>query len=211
MVMGASMKEVSMPKFRFDPETHTYYLDDVVIPGATSVLPYNYHGGNKDAMTKGSYVHQMIELYSQGVLDEESLDPVLKGYLDSYKKIVRMLKMDCNNVWDFKTGSPHPCTALQLAAYVLLCKEGLSEDNSPLLPEKRYHEVRLYHPTYRFAGTVDFAWLKSDSVIFRAVAIYLQGDGSIPILEDHTKDLRRNIPIFLSFLTTYKFKKENNL
>jgi len=204
-----------MPKFRFDPETHTYYLDDVVIPSVTSVLPYNYHTArlcdNEEAMTKGLYVHQMIELYSQGVLDEESLDPVLRGYLDSYKKIDGMLNMNCNNVWDFKTGSPHPCTALQLAAYVLLCKEGLLEDNSPLLPQKRYHEVRLYHPIYRFAGTIDFAWLKSESVIFKAFAIYLQGDGSIPKLEDHSMDFNKKIGVFLSFLTTYKFKKENNL
>jgi hypothetical protein len=121
-----------------------------------------------------------------------------------------MLKMDCNNVWDFKTGSPHPCTALQLAAYVLLCKEGLLEDNSPLLPEKCYHEVRLYHPTYRFAGTIDFAWLTS-SRVYNAFAVYLQGDGSTPKLEDHSNDLSKNIGVFLSFLITYKFRKENNL
>jgi len=94
---------------------------------------------------RGSYVHQACQFYDEGDLDESTVDSAIAGYLDGYKKFRRESSIESwdwiecpqqdprglyrgtpdriidvrpRAVWDPKTGSPVPCTALQLAAYV---------------------------------------------------------------------------------------------
>lgn len=186
--------------FLFDPEKHLYTLGGVQIPSVTQVLPYNYRGNNEDAKQKGSYVHRMIEFKAKGVLDEETLDPQLKPYLEAYKRLLNEYRL--TGVMDIKSGSPHPCTELQLAGYRLLADEGI-----PIHPDLVYPclEVAFYHPQYRFAGTIDIL-----AEGHQAMAVYLKDNGKYQV-QDHTKDLRKNKQIFLSFLTTFIWKKERGL
>lgn len=194
-----------MPEFSFAEEGHKYLLEDDnrvihTLPSVTSVLPYNYHGDNTDAMIKGSYVHQMIDLEAKGTLDEETLHPDLKPYLEAYRRF--RTEHELNGIYDFKSGSPHPCTELQLAGYHLLVEV------STLLPDVPHIEVKLYSGLYRFAGTIDI--VKISKMPCNAYAVYLQDTGRYKMV-DHTKDLRRNKAIFLSFLTAYKWRSEKGL
>ncbi|MBT9138983.1 MAG: hypothetical protein DDT31_01563 [Syntrophomonadaceae bacterium] len=118
-------------------------------------MPYNYTGDTEQARLRGVYVHKAIELYNADNLDENSLDPALVPYLESYKKAER-LNFD-SIVIDYKTGSNHPCTALQLAGYVELARV-----NRKSLQDNPKHEIQLYHPTYRYAGTIDYVCLTSE-------------------------------------------------
>ncbi len=87
-----------MSDFRFDPDTHTYYLDNRVLPGVTTVLSEWYKVGHvyyniltgqtvpgniwEAAQDRGNAVHDMLKLclIGQGV-DRAVLHPDLLPYL----------------------------------------------------------------------------------------------------------------------------------
>lgn len=190
-----------MPDFSFDPDKHIYTLDGKVIPSVTQVLPYNYGNNAEYARQRGIYVHTMIELFNKQDLDEDNLDPELQPFLDAYKRFLVEGKME--GIIDIKSGQPHPCTPLQLVAYKLLYEEGVCvEEDCLKLP---VFEVKMYHPTYRYAGTIDIV-----AIGHQIQALYLQRGGTYK-LEDHTKDYRKNKNIFLSFLVSYQWKVEKGL
>lgn len=188
-----------MPTFEFIEEGHKYLLEGVQIPSVTQVLPYNYNGDFEYARQKGIYVHKAIELYNKDILDEDSLDPALIPYLDAYKLFLEQNTLE--GIYDIKSGSSHPCTSLQLAGYDLLKEEGIAVN----VCELPAFEIQGYHKTYLFAGTIDIlAEGKGVS------ALYLKDKGTYK-LEPHNKELRKNKQIFLSFLTTWKWRKERRL
>lgn len=198
-----------MPKFEFMEATHQYLLDGVGIPSVTSVLPYNFFGNaTEEKRLIGQYVHQTVELYEQNNLMEETLHEVLKDYLESYKLINNL--RDSNTIGDWKTGVKHPYTEIQLAGYAYLVKNGVTESGEKL-GVGCYHEISLYCPVYRLGGTPDYVFIKDTLKPFKVKAVYLKGNGKFPPQDDFTEGLKRNIGIFLSFLTVYKFKKERGL
>lgn len=197
-----------MPKFQFIEEGHKYLLDGIEIPSVTRVLPYNYHGDNTDAMLKGSYVHQMIELEANGLLDEETLDPQLKPYIEAYGRF--RAEHELNGLYDLKSGNPHPCVDLQLAGYSLLVNENADEFEGDLLKTPVF-ERKLYSPIYRFAGTPDIVALESIPCLnVKLYAVYLKDTGKYK-LEQVNGNLRHNQQMFLAFLQTYKWKAERSL
>lgn len=86
----------------FDPETHTYRVDGMVKPHVTGLLrdaglvkaDETDSGWTisedvlENARERGSYVHEAIELDAQGLLDEDSLDEEIYGYLESWRGFV---------------------------------------------------------------------------------------------------------------------------
>lgn len=202
----------------FEPEYHIYKLDGAQIPSITTVLPYNYHTDNTEAMDKGTAVHRMCYLENMGK-DEDIIycDPLILPYLEdltffmyleAYKDFRE--KHMLHGIYDIKTGSPHPCTELQLAAQSILVSEGLACQG---LTVRSCFESPLYHPQYKFAGTPDIVAIEYGEKMIKPYpvqALYLSDTGKFKLV-DHSKNLRKNKQIFLSFLTTYKFKKENNL
>lgn len=190
--------------FKFDEASHTYTLDAIQIPSVTSVLPYNYNCDTEYQRDRGLKVHKAIELFNKGVLDEGSLDPVIASYLESYKFTPK--PKGKNIIVDYKAGSPYPCTELQLAGYAELLRA-----NRDRLPFREFHELKLYHPTYLYAGTIDYIRFEDADASIALYALYLQADGGMGIYVDYSKNLRKNISIFLSFLTTWKWRKEKGL
>lgn len=77
---------------RFDPNAHEYHLDGDRLPSVTEVLqPLNDLGGiPPDALAAaaafGSNVHAACHLFNQGRLDDDSLDPRLRPYLEGWKQ-----------------------------------------------------------------------------------------------------------------------------
>lgn len=77
-------------------EKHEYLLNGVRIPGVTEILKEaglsDLSMVNPEVLERnsafGTAVHKMIELYCKGTLDFESLDPLLKPYLDCWKNFV---------------------------------------------------------------------------------------------------------------------------
>ena len=197
-----------MKEYLYKPETHEYFINGARVPSVTQVLPYNFYGNeSENKRLIGQYVHRMIELHDCNNLDEDTLHPVLRGYLKSYKLLTDFKEE--NVICDYKTGVRHPCVELQLAGYYILVTEGVT-GNGNIVPGT-YNELSLYHPIYLFAGTIDYLHYETVGKAIQIKAIYLKEDGSMPRIEDYTKDLGRSTQIFLSFLTCYKWQKEKNI
>jgi len=197
-----------MKEYLYKPETHEYFINGARVPSVTQVLPYNFYGNESESKRLiGQYVHRMIELHDCNNLDEDTLHPVLRGYLKSYKLLTDFKEE--NVICDYKTGVRHPCVELQLAGYYILVTEGVT-GNGNIVPGT-YNELSLFHPIYLFAGTIDYLHYETAGKTTQIKAIYLKEDGSMPQIEDYTKDLGRSTQIFLSFLTCYKWRKEKNI
>jgi len=197
-----------MKEYLYKPETHEYFINGARVPSVTQVLPYNFYGNESESKRLiGQYVHRMIELHDCNNLDEDTLHPVLRGYLKSYKLLTDFKEE--NVICDYKTGVRHPCVELQLAGYYILVTEGVTE-NGNIVPGT-YNELSLYHPIYLFAGTIDYLHYETVGKAIQIKAIYLKEDGRMPQIEDYTKGLRRSTQVFLSFLTCYKWRKEKNI
>jgi hypothetical protein len=71
-------------------EDHTYWVDNVRIPGVHDVMEHmGICGGwgSKFHLDRGSAVHKAIELYEKGELDEETVDPIhVAPYLAKYRE-----------------------------------------------------------------------------------------------------------------------------
>ena len=200
-----------MKEYLYKPETHEYFINGARVPSVTQVLPYNFYGNESESKRLiGQYVHRMIELHDCNNLDEDTLHPVLRGYLKSYKLLTDFKEE--NVICDYKTGVRHPCNELQLAGYYILVTGGVAKDGK-IVPGTHgtYNELSLFHPIYLFGGTIDYLHYEAAGETIQIKAIYLKEDGSMPQIEDYTKDLGRSTQIFLSFLTCYKWRKEKNI
>ena len=199
--------------FSFDNDFHEYWLGDEKLPSITSVLPYNYNGDNTEAMNRGTAVHRACYHLNMKQEDEIYTDPVILPYLHSdefmnYIEAFSRFKKErkISGIYDIKTGSPHPCTELQLAAQWLLVMEGKSDKSKEA---EQSYEMPMYHPIYKFAGTPDIVEIRyhGDKVVVDGLyALYLHKNGTYKPSDNYIKDARWNSQIFLSFLTTYKWK-----
>lgn len=84
-----------MPKtLTFNEEAHAYKLDGRPIPSVTTILQaaglIDYRFVKKEDrefyLTRGRFVHTATELLDHKDLDYNSLDPVIKPYVDGYRK-----------------------------------------------------------------------------------------------------------------------------
>jgi hypothetical protein len=77
-------------KLTMDPETHVYTLGDQVLPSVTEILRgsgvVNDRWWTDAGRWRGSAVHNACWYDDQNDLDESTLDPALRGYVDAYRK-----------------------------------------------------------------------------------------------------------------------------
>lgn len=78
----------------FDPIKHEYFWDGKRVPGVTSLLKalHNFDhvpaGVLEAASERGTAVHLACEYLDKGMLDEDSLDPAIIGYVNAWRKFV---------------------------------------------------------------------------------------------------------------------------
>lgn len=80
----------------FEKTEHKYSWEGVSIPSVSSILAgagfTNFDMVNKAdmdrAQERGTIAHENTEFYDIGILDEDSVDPALVGYLEAWKKFV---------------------------------------------------------------------------------------------------------------------------
>ena len=77
----------------FDEDTHTYRMGERIVPSVTQILAdlgfINTDFFDDASADRGRKVHKLTELWDQEALDEDSVDPRLKGYLDAWISFVR--------------------------------------------------------------------------------------------------------------------------
>ena len=76
----------------FDEEHHIFTVEGAVIPSVTTVLKragmtpdWSKIADIEWYAQRGTYIHKATELWENGTLDEDSLDPAISGYVDAYK------------------------------------------------------------------------------------------------------------------------------
>lgn len=76
--------------FRFEPETHTYFLGNEILPSVSEIIRPLTNYDNvpierlKNGQEYGTAVHRAIELWLKDDLDETTLDKALKKPLDAF-------------------------------------------------------------------------------------------------------------------------------
>ena len=184
-------------QINFKDDTHQYFVGGIEYPSVTRVISTAGLYGpaaayfNEESRNRGSLVHEKIESYLSGELDEETLDPVIVPYLDAWKKFqaeAHYVSDSCEerlasdvyhfagtidhighlnghfSIIDVKTGVPVPATGIQLAGYeILLSVRGA-----------------------------------------RRFALHLQDDGKYRLIE--YKD-RNDRPLFISLLALWNWKR----
>lgn len=79
-----------LAELTFDEASHTYRFGGRLVPSVTQILAMlndfsSVHPMTLElARTFGTHVHSAVEMYIKGELDEESLDPALRPYLDGW-------------------------------------------------------------------------------------------------------------------------------
>lgn len=140
--------------YRFDEHTHEYWDNKIKLLSVNQILDkcgYEFKGKPGHNTERGRYAHQTIELWERGILKEDTLDPVLKQYLELYKSKKNELKFEVlenelkmyskqypiagatdlvlllggiKTICDIKTGIPNPKRdRLQTAGYMMLYNE----------------------------------------------------------------------------------------
>ncbi len=74
----------------FDPVTHEYRLEGVILPSVTQILSAEGFIDDtwftEQARERGRIVHKATHLYDMDDLDEDTVDPVIALYLEAWKR-----------------------------------------------------------------------------------------------------------------------------
>ena len=86
----------------FDEDAHLYTIDGAEVISVTQALVesslIDTTWFTEWARHRGSTVHKALEYKVQGILDEESIDPKIQGYLDAYHRFVDEAGFECLEV-----------------------------------------------------------------------------------------------------------------
>lgn len=204
------------PGLVFDPVEHRYFLDGRELPGITRVLrdvgigplpqsEIRVADSFAYAAERGKAVHEATALDDRGELDEESVDPVVRPYLDAWRR--------------FREESgfrPEP-TLIE----VPLARSDLgfagTPDRAGILGEDRIVleiKVTAEMPSWvglQLAGQRMLAWTTREfgAVVPNAVrrfAVQLRPDGTYRLWEFRDPEDGR---VFLACLSIYQWKAKN--
>lgn len=199
-----------MSAYRYDSKDHAYFIDGQHVPSVTQILQdvglIDTTYFTDEARERGSFAHKAIQLWLGDNLDEADLSEGLKGYLDSARQFMAMVRatqevevprFHCGLMFggtpdlvceidgygfavpDFKTGAKATSHQYQSAAYAFLVHHGESgkmDDSFPVVP--------------------------------RRLMVHLDADGKPPKLEPY-KHGGNDERVFLSALTVWHAKHSN--
>lgn len=188
-----------MPTLTLDPTTHTYAVDGRPQIGVSQVLAAacltDKTWVSEEALKRGSYVHEAVELHVQGVLDEASLDPKLLGYVEAWKKFEREsgFKVLCQGgVWQSEIRRSHP-----LYGYAGTIDHLGHIGERLILLDLKSGDPDSWHP-WQLAGYAMLFDLPAGSTRPERANLYVRPDGSYRFLE--RKD-RNDFEVFKAALT----------
>ena len=86
--------KTQIPEFIFKPEDHSYWVEGKRIPGVSEILQKvgltkDWTGVDPWYAERGKMVHLAIQYFLEGVLDENSLDPLIMPYFVGFVKFFK--------------------------------------------------------------------------------------------------------------------------
>lgn len=187
--------------FTFDPPSHTYRLGEAVLPSVTQLIDgalVSYAMVPPDvleaARQMGLAVHRATELYDLADLDEASLDPQLRPYLEAYVRFRRETGFEPTAIEEqlyhpglLYAGTPDRCGRMGGDLVVLDLKKMQVLNNWIGVQTSAYQELIGAHgrrPKRRFG-------------------LSLRKDGTYKLHEFTSRD---DWPCFMSLLTLFNWK-----
>ncbi len=197
---------MSKQELVFNPEKHRYTLGGIVLPSVTQIIQ---EAGLVDlshipadvlrrASDFGTAVHKATELYDKNDLDEETLDPSLKGPLQAWIKFVIDLKFKIEEIEPLMYSRKYMFAGTpDRIGTILRDKALLDFKTGPTLPRSIALQTAGYTCMYNEArGNADR--------IKRRLAVQLLENGSYKIQEYKDKTDER---VFLSCLNVVNWKR----
>lgn len=199
----------------FDLDEHRYKLrGGEVLTSVTSILKsegiqqYGPANSNSDfRMQIGTWVHQAIEWYEKGTLDESTLAEGVALYLKSYKEfkritgfkpILELIEVPMwHSSWRF-SGTPDLPGVIANRFVIADLKTG----------EKRAGD-RVQIAAYGYL--VQNSVIGFETIHPEGCVVYLSDDGAMPRIEQvKVEDMHANRSLFLAALQVNRWKKANN-
>lgn len=193
-----------MAEFRFNKETHEYFLGAQRMESVTEVLgksgisDYSFSSG--EAMLRGSYVHMATEMIDRGTLDWDILDETLLPYCEAYKlfisekrpSVVISEKPMYHPVHLFG-GTPDRVVILDGVLSLIDYKSGAPNRGTK-------YQVAAYRELVKVNENVSCA---------KCYALHLRNDGKyrLHLMENY----RQNYNVFLAALTVERCKQEDRI
>ncbi|MBU1067583.1 hypothetical protein KKE60_07325 [Patescibacteria group bacterium] len=192
-----------MPNLNLDEKTHIYTLDNKRLISVTQALAILNDRWKVDPfyLERGSLIDLACEYYDIGELDEDSVDPQIKGYFEGYKKFIIETK--------FKVVYPKPREGqikLYHPEYFYAGKPdviGILNGDLDLIDRKSGAKAIVN----QLQGAAYWELCRVNNIPIKKVFdLYLKDDGNYSLVEvENPKLLLR---IFLAALTLTRFKEE---
>jgi len=182
----------------FDPEHHVYQLDGKVLPGVTSVLQavgiIDIRWFTAQRREEGHAIHLACQLYDEGDLDPESVDPAIQPYLEAHIAYRR----DIGQIPDILEW-PLANTAL-----------GYCGTPDGVTFGKALEDIKsgAYEPWHRVQAAA-YAYLLPEPMSVERRAVYLHGDGRYSTRTFPKAELWGDFNTFQSALNIYNWKARN--
>jgi hypothetical protein len=183
-------------------DQHQYRWDGKPVDGLTSTIAEAGLIRNSDPWyaDRGSKVHLATQYFDEGTLDEETVDPQIKGYLESWKRFRKDQGYDPIHIYiEFKTYHP----ILQVATMI---------DRLPGPCDLKSGSVEPWHILQ-----IAFQWDCLRTIGMRDLAIkpmdvYLDPDGGPPKVKTYTSsELREAFKVYTSMLYFLRWKRERGI
>ena len=195
--------------FHFEPLSHTYTFDGEVVPSITQVLKHSagaglyYGNGCPEALAdfgkdRGTKVHQACQYLVEGVLDLDTLDPVLVPFVGAWDKWLKESGFQPVFVEEPEirlspvryAGTPDYIGKLEGVWAVVNLKSGTSSI-----------------PRWVGLQTAAEGHLRSDAVIPRRIGLQLKPDGSFKMREFPQDEFLGDLDCFVAALKIYEWKE----
>lgn len=197
-----------MPVLHFDEATHTYTLDGVQVPSVTRILkPLQDFGGipaevlaRKAAL--GTAVHLATEYDDEGTLDEETVHPQVRPYLEAYRRWRTEMGV---TVLGFEQQVFHP-TLRYAGTYDLTA---LIEGQLWLIDKKTSAEPS---PTWALQTAAYLACMgEADASRMKRAALQLKPDGRYRWIPYDRPENARDFAVFAGLVSLHYWKQANGL
>lgn len=196
----------------FDEASHTYWHNNVQVPGVTSILSplKDYSMVDKDVLAaaseRGKYVHLCTELYDRDELDLESPDLLHRGYVEAWVKFRRetgfiptVIEQKVFHPTHFYAGT------LDREGYFSFGpeKDDLFTLDIKTVSGKLTNEVGIQLIAYQEARRIELTKANAPTPTKR-IAIQLREDGTY---RRYNYESKNDFAVFLSLLTVQRWKE----
>ena len=188
----------------FDAEKHEYTINGARVPSVSQLASRLQDFGQisaerlEFAADRGSKVHLACQLWDAGMLDEESLDHQLRGYLEAWKRFCRDNKPEWDHMW------------IERAAYHEVLRFAGTPDRGGLIgSELAVVDIKAVSQLSPVTGIqlAGYKLLMSHNGFeaTRRIAVQLRPDGTY-VRRDYLKDI--DCRAFLSLLTLHNWEAQ---